>query len=339
MKMALIGSGVIIHDAVYALKYVDSIEIKAIYVREHSLDKGLKLSKECGLDTDGVYTNYEMMLDSADIDCVYIGLVNSAHFEFAKTALLHKKHVIVEKPFTQDYEKAKELYDLAKEKSLMIFEAINILHSEAFNTLSSTLRDLGKIKLVNANFSQYSSAYDRYLSGDVAHSFDKAFFGGAMRDLNLYNLHYTVALFGLPLKAKYYANKGFNGVDTSGVLILIYSELTCVLTCAKDSDSDCYYSIQGEKGFIKIDCKPNVASTVKIVTVKDSGETTRDEAGATVRDCSCTYIKAKPCPHRLCNEFKDFADMIDNNDFKRAEFFMKETLDVMKVIDMINNDL
>ena len=38
MKLALIGSGRIILDALYALKAVDSVEVKALYVREHSLE-------------------------------------------------------------------------------------------------------------------------------------------------------------------------------------------------------------------------------------------------------------------------------------------------------------
>ena len=37
MKLALIGSGRIILDALYALKAVDSVEVKALYVREWSL--------------------------------------------------------------------------------------------------------------------------------------------------------------------------------------------------------------------------------------------------------------------------------------------------------------
>lgn len=247
MKLALIGSGRIILDALYALKAVDSVEVKALYVREHSLDKGIEIAKDHNIPQDMVFTDYEALLDNADIDAVYIGLVNSAHYEYSKIALEHGKNVIVEKPFTDNYSKAKDLYNLAKEKELMIFEAVTILHTEVFSKLKESILKIGNIRIVNANYSQYSSAYDSYLEGSIPHAFDKAHLGGCMRDINIYNLHYTIALFGMPKKANYIANRGFNGIDTSGVLVLSYESFICVLTGAKDSDSECFFSIQVKK--------------------------------------------------------------------------------------------
>lgn len=339
MKLAVIGSGRIILDALYALKFVDSIEVNAIYVREHSLEKGKKIALDNGIDEENVFTDYEKLLQEADIDCVYIGLINSAHYEYAKTALLHEKNVIVEKPFTDNYSRAKELCDIAQEKELMIFEAVTILHTQIFKSMAQSLPQIGQVRIVNANYSQYSSAYDRYLSGDVAHAFDRTHLGGAMRDINIYNLHYTVALFGLPKKACYFANQGFNGVDTSGVLVLSYDGFTCVLTGAKDSDSECFFSIQGEKGYIRIDGKPNIATSMKLVNADSSEAAVRDEAGASVRASCCTCFNSIISGHRMCDEFRAFADIIDRKDYERASFYIKETLDVMMVIDMIKDSL
>lgn len=339
MKLAMIGSGTIIRDAFYALKFVENIKINAIYVREHSIEKGKLLASENGLYLNNIYTDYMKLLKEADIDCVYIGIINSAHYEFAKCALLNGKNVIVEKPYTDNYSKAKELYDLAKKKNLMIFEAINVIHSDIFNSLHESLNLIGPIKLISANFSQYSSVYDKYLSGEVSHSFDKKHLGGSLRDLNLYNIHYVVALFGMPIKAKYYPNRGYNKIDTSGVLILVYRNFICVLTAAKDSDSECFFSIQGEKGTIRMDGKPNVPFELKITTVNEKGPLKRDAAGGTVRSTIKTTINSQNNGHRLCSEFKNFATIIDEKDFERADFYMKETLDVMMVIDMLAGDL
>lgn len=339
MKLALIGSGRIILDALYALKAVDSVEVKALYVREHSLDKGIEIAKDHNIPQDIVFTDYEALLDNADIDAVYIGLVNSAHYEYSKIALEHGKNVIVEKPFTDNYSKAKDLYNLAKEKELMIFEAVTILHTEVFSKLKESLLKIGNIRIVNANYSQYSSAYDSYLEGSIPHAFDKAHLGGCMRDINIYNLHYTIALFGMPKKANYIANRGFNGIDTSGVLVLSYESFICVLTGAKDSDSECFFSIQGEKGTLRIDGKPNVASNLKIKVIDDKKGTQRDKAGASVRAAVETEFIPKDKHHRMCDEFKAFALMIDSKDYEKADYFMKETLDVMMVIDMIKDDL
>ena len=74
--------------------------------------------------------------------------------------------------------------------------------------------------------------------------------GGALYDINLYNIYTAVALYGAPVKAVYYPNLGFNGVDTSGVEILQYDGFTATLTGAKDADSPCHTILQGEKGWI-----------------------------------------------------------------------------------------
>jgi predicted dehydrogenase len=143
----------------------------------------------------------------------------------------------------------------------------------------------------------------------------------------------------MPKKANYIANRGFNGIDTSGVLVLSYESFICVLTGAKDSDSECFFSIQGEKGTLRIDGKPNVASNLKIKVIDDKKGTQRDKAGASVRAAVETEFIPKDKHHRMCDEFKAFALMIDSKDYEKADYFMKETLDVMMVIDMIKDDL
>ena len=69
------------------------------------------------------------------------------------------------------------------------------------------------------------------------HTFDPAFLGGTLRDINVYNIHYTAALFGAPKDARYFPNTGFNSVDTSGTLVQEYDGFSAVCTGAKDSDS------------------------------------------------------------------------------------------------------
>ena len=50
-------------------------------------------------------------------------------------------------------------------------------------------------------------------------AFDPAFSGGALMDINIYNIHYVVGLFGKPKNIEYYPNIE-RGIDTSGVLII-----------------------------------------------------------------------------------------------------------------------
>ena len=158
MKLALIGTGKIIEDALFAMEPVKTIERTAVFARPHSRDKAEKLAKQYAIKE--VYTDYEELLKKTEADTVYIGLVNSAHYPYAKQALLAGKNVILEKPFTGFYEETKELAQIANEKKLFIFEAITVLHNEVFYEMKKNLNKLGNIRMALCNYSQYSSRYE-----------------------------------------------------------------------------------------------------------------------------------------------------------------------------------
>lgn len=332
MNLGIIGTGKIVEDALFAIKPIENIKLGAIYAREHSKEKGEAFATQ--YDIPEVFTDYDELLKKANIDTVYIGLVNNVHYEYAKRALENGKNVILEKPFTATYEEAKELVELARAKNLFIFEAITVLHNDVIDKMQEFLHKLGTIRMMLANYSQYSSRYDRYLKGDVDHSFDPAYLGGALRDINVYNIHYATTLLGAPRSVKYYPNKGFNGIDTSGTLIMEYEGFSAVCTGAKDSDSPCYVSIQGEKGYMKIDGKPNVAPNLTIEYVDDSKDgLVKDAAGAMVRPTIIERFEPAPVHHRMTREFIDFAKIIEAKNRDLARIFEEETLETMKVVN------
>ncbi len=336
MKLAFIGTGKIIGDALFAVKNSKDIEITAIYAREHSKEKANKFALDYNIPY--VYTSYPELLNNKEIDTVYIGLVNSAHFPYAKEALLNNKNVILEKPFTGFYNESLELYKIAQEKGLYIFEAISILHTPVFEKMQENLSKLGNIKMVLANYSQYSSRYDSYLKGKVEHAFDREYYGGALFDINIYNIHYCVALFGEPKDATYYPNKGFNGIDTSGTIILQYDDFIAVCSGAKDSDSECFFSIQGDKGQMRIPGKPNVAASLVTEYVNpDSTKTVRDAAGAEVREKINEGFSPETPHHRMTQEFEDFARVVKNKDRATHDKWLNQTLFVSKLLEKALN--
>lgn len=331
MNLDIVGTGKIVVDALFAMQPVKDIKLKSIFARPRSREKGVALAKKFGIPE--VFTDYDEMLDSDDVDTVYIGLVNMVHFEYAKKALEKGINVILEKPFVGNYPEAEELIDIAKEKGCFIFEAITVLHNDVILKMKEALPKLGRIRMMTANYSQYSSRYDRYLSGDVDPAFDPACLSGALRDINVYNIHYAAELFGRPEKVSYHPNRGFNGVDTSGTLVMEYDGFSAVCTGAKDSDSPCFVTVQGEKGYMKIDGKPNVAPNLTIVTVDDSGELVKDAAGAMTRKTIIEEFVPPETHHRMTREFIDFARIIDEKDYREWERYARETLDVMSVLD------
>lgn len=70
------------------------------------------------------YGSYEDLLDDPEIDFVYISTPNGLHYEWAAKSLKAGKHVLCEKPFTSNAAEAKELMELAKDRGLVIEEAV-----------------------------------------------------------------------------------------------------------------------------------------------------------------------------------------------------------------------
>jgi predicted dehydrogenase len=65
-------------------------------------------------------TDFTAVLRSPSIDAVAVVTPVWTHFELAKSALLHGKHVLVEKPFTCTSAQAEELIELAERKHLKV---------------------------------------------------------------------------------------------------------------------------------------------------------------------------------------------------------------------------
>ena len=315
INIAVLGTGKIIPEAIGAMQASKKFNVANIWARPHSRDKAENLAEK--FHVDKISTDLDEILNDDSIDFAYIGLVNSVHFEYAKKFLDAGKNVIVEKPFTVTYDEARELADLATSKKLYLFEAITNLHMPNFYAVKNSLDKIGNVKLVQANYSQYSSRYDAYKNGEVAPAFNPKMYGGALRDLNVYNINLVAKLFGTPRRVAYNANHGFNGVDTSGILILEYENFIASCIAAKDSESPSSFVVQGDNGYIKVDGAPNVFNAVEI---KIRGEEIK-------------RFNLNQFENRMVHEFIEFGKIFETGDYSAVESGLKTSLDVMKILE------
>ena len=247
IRLGTIGSGFIVHNILDAVKLVDGIRCVAVYSR--TMEKGQSLADK--YEVDKVYTEMDAFLADEEINCVYVASPNLLHYEQTKKALLAGKHVLCEKPFCSKLEQAKELASIAKEKGLFLMEAVPTTYLPNYKRLEAAISQIGKIKLVQGNFSQYSSRYDAFLRGEMPNIFNPEFAGGCLMDINFYNVYLNVALFGLPKHAVYFPNIAEDvKIDTSGVLIMQYDGFVAENVGAKDTWGENFYLIEGEKGYI-----------------------------------------------------------------------------------------
>lgn len=299
MKVGIVGNGMIVPIAIEAMLRAE-IEVTALWCRNGS--KGKPTVEKYHIQNQ--YTDYQVFLGDDSFDTVYIGLTNTLHYQYAKDAILAGKHVIVEKPFTVSVAEAKELQALALKYGCMLFEAILSRYSQNYEHLREELPKIGNIKLIQANFSKYSSRYDKFRKGIMTPTFDKACGGGALMDLNVYNIHFVVGLFGMPKKVQYYPNLAENGVDTSGILIMEYPDFQAVCTAAKDSSSDPFVIIQGEEGTIVYPERPG-------------------------------YVRYGERHDRLTNLTEEIDVVVEEDPMKNEFLYMQEIIDTKNTEQMI----
>ena len=200
MNVATIGSGVIVERMIEAMRLDGRYNLYCVYSRTKKRAK--EFAEKHGIQK--YYTDMEEMLNDENVDIVYVASPNSLHYSQSKMALEHKKHVINEKPFTPTLKECNELFEIAEKKGVYIFEAITNVHLPNYKIIKENLPNCGDIKMVQCNFSQYSSKYQKYKDHVQTNAFDPAFNGGALMDINVYNLHFVTGMFGKPNEVHLY---------------------------------------------------------------------------------------------------------------------------------------
>lgn len=318
MNIATIGTGFIVDTFLAAAKQIENLNCAAMYSRKK--ETAQPLANKYGIPT--IYTELEALMADPIIDFVYIASPNSLHFEQVRMALDHGKHVICEKPFTSTVAELDQLIALAKQKNLMLFEAITTLHLPNYQLANEQLGKLGAIKFIQCNYSQYSSRYNQLLNGgETPNVFNPQFSGGALTDINIYNLHFVINMFGTPESVSYTANKHPNGIDTSGVLVLKYPEFIAQCVGCKDTNSMNFVLIQGEQGYLHVQQGANGCR--KLVLHADGQE---------------TVLNTQTNDNLLYYELAAFKQMYEAQNFKQCYALLEHSRSVIETVVLARQD-
>ncbi len=313
MKLGIIGSGKIVHDFLSIVDQLDNVHVTAILTTKRSQAIGEQLAERYQIAR--AYHELDAFLQDTNVDTVYVAVPNQLHATMTQQSLEAGKNVICEKPFVRSREQALQLKTLAERKGCLLFEAVTTLYQPAFTALQKRLHEIEPIRVVSLNYTQYSSRYPAFLSGEKPTVFDLEKDGGALMDLNSYNLHAAITLLGAPKKAIYVPTIQ-RGVDTSGTLVLDYPTCNAVLIAAKDASAPTRSLIEGENGSLFFDEPINALSSFTLAK--------RDQPSKTV---------SWPKQHRMIAEFQAFATAIAHHDMPFAAERIMESIEAASVLE------
>ncbi|MBW6409675.1 Gfo/Idh/MocA family protein [Clostridium weizhouense] len=310
MNIGVVGTGGIVETFLQAVSKVDGVECIALCSRKIS-NRTDEMSKKYNIKS--VYTDYKEMLEDKLIDFIYIALPNSLHYSYALKALENRKHVICEKPFTSTIKESEHLIKIAKDNNLFLFEGITTIYLPNFIDIKNKIKELQNIKLVQCNFSQYSSRYNSFMNGEIPNVFNPKFSGGALYDINIYNLHFVIGLFGKPVDVRYLANIAENGIDTSGIVTLRYKDFVCECVGAKDTMSPSFVYIQGRNGYVKLDSSTNECLSFE-----------------TCIDGKIESYNNQEVSNRMVYELKNFKEIFNNDNKDMCYKLLEHSLNVVE---------
>ena len=179
LRWAVIGAGWIANDMAAAFNE-NGRTFYAVGNRTHS--KAIDFAEKYGVEK--IYDEIDDMFADPDVDVIYIATPHNHHYRYAKKALENGKHVLVEKAITLNSRELDEMTALAKEKNLVLAEAMTIYHMPLYKKLWNLVKSgkFGKVQMITANFGSYKE-YDmsnRFFGLETA--------GGALLDIGVYAL-------------------------------------------------------------------------------------------------------------------------------------------------------
>lgn len=267
VRWGLLSTARINRRLIPAIREAKRGELTAVASR--SLEGAEKYAREWNIPQ--YFGSYEEMLDSGEVNAVYIGLPNHLHAEWTIKALKAGVHVLCEKPFATTLQEVDEVIATRDKSGKVVAEALMYRHHPQTRMVGEWVRDgkLGQITFMRGTFNYLMGKKGRdprSLNVRMVPDFG----GGCLWDVGIYPLSYTQFLMGGPPDWVYGSQVlGSTGVDEVFAGQMGFqtkkSEVLAQISCSFNSPLDTFFEIMGTEGgleilqpFNKMDRKPQI---------------------------------------------------------------------------------
>lgn len=237
VKVGVIGCGRVANRFPLEAGVVNGIDITACY------DINPDAMNDYARTFEGVKAcaTVDMLLN--EVDAVYIATPHLSHYEYIKMAINAGKHVLVETPMVLNGEQAKECFELAEQKGVILMEANKTAHCPAFNHLIVMIKSgvIGEVVDIEASLSQLLDKNGR--------EFDPKQAGGALFEQGSYPLLPIIKLMGCNYKNLNLYSRMENGVDIHTKGVFRYDHAVCSFKVGLGVKTEGNLVISGTKGY------------------------------------------------------------------------------------------
>ena len=217
VRWGLLSTAYINRRIIPAIRMAKRSTLVAVASRDRS--KGEAYARNWEIPT--VFGSYEDMLNSDEVDAVYISLPNHLHAEWSIKALQAGKNVLCEKPFALTVEEVDAVAAARKASGCAIAEAFMYRHHPQTRLVGEWVQSgrLGDISMVRA----YFSFAMRNPEGNVR--MVPAYGGGSLWDVGVYPISFAQFVMGKSAPVWVAGSRwvGSRGVDEDFNGLLTYS--------------------------------------------------------------------------------------------------------------------
>lgn len=270
-NVAILGAGNIARQMAKTLRLMkargDKVELYAVGSRD-------KARAEAFAQAEGfakAYGSYEELLRDDGVDLVYIATPHSHHGEQIEQCVTHGKAVLCEKAFTATAAQAERALALAKEKGVLVTEAIWTRYVPMRRMLDELLASgaIGTPRVLTANLGYTIYNKERIRRPELA--------GGALLDVGVYVLNFAAMVFGTQVERMESSVRLMDtGVDMQESITLHYPDgrmAELMATAACNTSRRCW--IYGDQGCAEVDNVNNPRRITLYANANDPASVTR----------------------------------------------------------------
>lgn len=240
-QIGIIGTGRIAHRFVVEARFVEGVEITAVY--NPRISSAVEFAKEFDIPfpTDCL----EDFLDK--VDGVYIASPHDTHVDYSRKMLIKGKHVLCEKPLAFSAEEILELGSIAQKKKVVIMEALKTAYLPGFDELIKRVQSgiIGEVASVE-------SCFTKLVPEDSREVADRNF-GGSFFELGSYALLPIRTILGKDYQSIRFWSKNYsNGNDAYTVMNIDYGKAYATAKVGLGVKSEGELLVNGTRGYIRV---------------------------------------------------------------------------------------
>jgi xylose dehydrogenase (NAD/NADP) len=245
LRLGILGAARIsLGGIIPAAARTDAVEVAAVATRGGEKARAVR---EAAPEAE-LFEDYASLLESPEVDAIYVPLPNSMHVEWTLKALEAGKHVLCEKPFSLEAEGAERAVEVARSARLALMEGFMYrLHPQTVR-LAQLLREgvVGEVRQAIAEFGhRLDDPEDVRGVGALG--------GGSLGDMGCYCVSGLQLAFDVePHRATAFGRFAEDGADREIAGVLEFDEGLAFVSCSISSARRERLEIVGTDGRITL---------------------------------------------------------------------------------------